>query len=110
MRSRLALATTVLALTLSGCSFSAGVGTARVAPEELETTVTEQLTEYAGQAPDDVECPDALPVELDAEVRCTLTAGADRLGVTVTATKVDGTDVKLGIQVDDEVLADGEEA
>jgi hypothetical protein len=110
MRPRLALAATLLALTLSGCSFSAGIGTVRVTADDLEDQVTEQLTEYAGQAPDDVVCPDALPAEEGAEVRCTLTAGADRLGVTVTATEVDGTDVRLGIQVDDEVLADGEDA
>ncbi|RMI09115.1 DUF4333 domain-containing protein [Cellulomonas triticagri] len=110
MRTRFAGPAILLALTLSACSVSAGVGTVRVAADDLESKVTEQLTEMAGQAPDALDCPEDLPGEVDASVRCTLTAGSDRLGVTVTVTEVEGTDVAFAIQVDDEVLAEGEEA
>ena len=38
--------------------------------------------------------------EVGATQRCTLKAGADTYGVTVTVTSVQGTDVKFDIQVD----------
>jgi hypothetical protein len=46
-----------------------------------------------------VSCPD-LPATVGASERCTLQAGADTYGVTVTVTSVQGTDVKFDIQVD----------
>ena len=48
---------------------------------------------------DEVSCPD-LPATVGASQRCTLRAGADTYGVTVTVTSVQGTDVKFDIQVD----------
>jgi hypothetical protein len=48
---------------------------------------------------DEVSCPD-LPATVGATQRCTLRAGADTYGVTVTVTSVQGTDVKFDIQVD----------
>ncbi len=36
-------------------------------------------------------------------MRCTLTAGADEVGLTVTVTEVDGERVDFDIEVDDEV-------
>jgi outer membrane murein-binding lipoprotein Lpp len=108
MRPALAGAAVVLALLTAGCSASAGTPT--VSSEELETQVVAMLEEQVGQTPDDLDCPDALPAEEGAEVRCTLTAGDSAIGVTVTATSVEGEDVTLGIQVDDEALAEGEEA
>ena len=111
MRSRLAVAPAlVLALALSGCSFSASVGATGVSTDDLEQQITEQLTEHAGQAPDDVECPDELPAKVGSEVRCTLTAGDDRLGMTVSTTAVEDGRVSFDIEVDQEPLADGEDA
>jgi Domain of unknown function (DUF4333) len=48
---------------------------------------------------DEVSCPD-LPATVGTSQRCTLRAGADTYGVTVTVTSVQGTDVKFDIQVD----------
>ncbi len=112
MRSRSALAVPVLlvALAASGCSFSASAGTTSVSTGDLEAQLTEQLTELAGQAPDDVDCPDPLPAEVGAEVRCTLTAGDGRIGVTATTTSVEDERVLFDIEVDEEPLAEGEEA
>jgi hypothetical protein len=59
------------------------------------------LTQLAadGKQVDEVSCPD-LPATVGASQRCTLKAGADTYGVTVTVTAVQGTDVKFDIQVD----------
>jgi hypothetical protein len=52
-----------------------------------------------GKQVDQVSCPD-LPATVGVAQRCTLQAGADTYGVTVTVTSVQGTDVKFDIQVD----------
>ena len=59
------------------------------------------LTQLAadGKQVDEVSCPD-LPAAVGATQRCTLRAGGDTYGVTVTVTSVQGTDVKFDIQVD----------
>jgi hypothetical protein len=92
----------VAVAVLSGCEMSVH----RIADgETVARTVTERLTEFAGRAPDEVECPDDLDLEVGATTRCTLTAGGTRLGVTVTVESVaeDG-NADLDIQVDDEPL------
>ena len=93
-QTRLLLGAAALALT--ACS-----ATPVVASDDLEEEVTARLTEMAGQAPDDVTCPDDLEGEVGNTTRCTLTAGADELGVTVTVTGVDGSSVDFDIAVDE---------
>ena len=53
-----------------------------------------------GTAPDDISCPDDLEGQKGTTMRCTLTAGADQLGVSVTVTSVDGKTVKFDAEVD----------
>jgi hypothetical protein len=87
---------------LSGCQMSVY----RIADgEAVARTATEQLTEFAGRAPDDVECPDDLNLTVGATMRCTLTDGGTRFGLTVTVTSVaeDG-NADLDIEVDQEAL------
>ncbi len=59
------------------------------------------LTQLAadGKQVDEVSCPD-LAAQVGATQRCTLKAGTDTYGVTVTVTSVQGADVKFDIQVD----------
>lgn len=59
------------------------------------------LTQLAadGKQVDEVSCPD-LPATVGAMQRCSLKAGGDTYGVTVTVTSVQGTDVKFDIAVD----------
>lgn len=92
-----ATALAALALLLAGCSQSVTVGQA-----ELEKEVSAQLEQTVGQAPDAVDCPGDLDGEVGAEMRCTLTAGEDELGLTVTVTSVEGKDVQFDIAVDDQ--------
>ncbi|MBX9243747.1 DUF4333 domain-containing protein [Actinotalea ferrariae] len=88
-----------LAALLGGCSVGPTVS---VSPESLAQQVSDQLEEQVGVAPDDVECPETLEGETGASTRCELMAGGATYGVTVTVTSVEGTTVRLDIQVDDE--------
>ena len=76
--------------------------TAAAAPTvEGKSVAQSVLTQLAadGKQVDEVSCPD-LPATVGASQRCTLKAGGDTYGVTVTVTSVQGTDVKFDIQVD----------
>ena len=76
--------------------------TAATAPKVEGKSVSQSvLTQLAadGKQVDEVSCPD-LPATVGASQRCTLKAGGDTYGVTVTVTSVQGTDVKFDIQVD----------
>ncbi|WP_250447178.1 DUF4333 domain-containing protein [Actinotalea sp. C106] len=95
----------LLAVGLSGCSFS--IGGAEVPGDELAEQVSTVLTETVGEAPDLVECPDPLDAEVGAEVRCTLTHAGQSYGVSVTATEVEDEQVFLDVQVDEEPLDEG---
>lgn len=86
-------------LLASGCSSS-------VDQEELEQVITDRLTEVAGVAPENVECPDDLEAEVDATARCTLTASdGSQIGVTVTVTEVEDNTATFDIIVDDEPMS-----
>jgi uncharacterized protein DUF4333 len=90
-----ALATTV------ACSFSVGSGVT-VDKKDLAKEISAQLEKQVGRAPDSVDCPDDLKGEVGATTRCTLKDGSDTYGVNVNVTKVDGTDVKFDLKVDDQ--------
>lgn len=80
----------LLALGLSACSQS-------VPAEDLETQV-EELAAEQGFEVDTVDCPDALPAEVDATVACTVTtADGEELPVDVTATKVEDGQVEFEV-------------
>ena len=92
------LAVAAVVLVGAGCSSTPTVDRA-----DLEKEVSTQLEKEVGTAPDDVECADDLEGKEGETQRCTLTAGSDKVGLTVTVTGVDGTDVDFDIQVDDTV-------
>jgi hypothetical protein len=103
--NKLAAALAVSVLALTGCSGEVSVGgDASIDRAELEREVSAQLEETVGQAPDLIECPGDLDAKEGTEMRCTLTAGEDELGVTVTVTAVDGGNVDFDIQVDEEMM------
>jgi hypothetical protein len=99
MRTRLVvvLATAALALPLAACS----AGTSSISASSLEKQLADALEKDVGQRPDAIDCPKDLEGEVGAEVRCTLTAGADELGVEVTVTDVDGSDIEFDYAVDE---------
>ncbi|WP_030483473.1 DUF4333 domain-containing protein [Nocardioides aequoreus] len=95
MRRTLALVAGSL-LVLSGCG-----GQAEVSTDDLEEQITTQLTEKVGRAPESVTCEDPLPAEEGERVRCLLKDGETELDVDVTASEVDGDNVRFDIQVEE---------
>lgn len=92
------------ALLLSACSGSITIDAPAAVPQaDVEKTVSEELTANAGVAPDSVTCPGDLAATVGTVMRCSLTAGPDTLGVTVTVTAVNGTKVEYTSEVDAEV-------
>lgn len=101
-------------LLVTGCSFEFSIGggdaegaeeasqaaAASVSVEEVERQSSDRLSEQVGQVPDDFTCPEDLPAEEGARMRCELTAGGQSLGVTLTVTSVDGGEVNWDIVVD----------
>ena len=87
--------------TAVACSFSAGTSVS-VDKKELAKEISAQLEKQVGRAPESVDCPDNLKGEVGATTRCTLTDAGDTYGVNVNVTKVDGTDVKFDMKVDDQ--------
>jgi hypothetical protein len=80
---------------------------ANAAPQvEGKSVAQSVLTQLAadGKQVDEVSCPD-LPAAVGATQRCTLKAGGDTYGVTVTVTSVQDNDVKFDIQVDQTPLS-----
>ena len=82
---------------LAGC----GDSTPTVEQSKVEDTISSQLEAKVGTAPDDVSCPDDLEGKKGTTMRCTLTAGDDELGVTVTVTSVEGKQVNFDAEVDE---------
>jgi serine protease Do len=91
----------VLVLALSGCSFQLSVGLGKeMSKDELERSITDSLEREAGRRPDAVECPSGIKAEVGESIRCVLTDGQDRFGLTATVTEVNGERAGLDIQVD----------
>jgi hypothetical protein len=70
----------------------------------LEASVRQILEESVGQQSDGVVCNGGLRAEVGAVQRCALVVGNEKLGVTVTATRVVGNDVKFDVQVDQQPM------
>ncbi|WP_123023864.1 DUF4333 domain-containing protein [Mycolicibacterium stellerae] len=86
--------------TAVACSFSAGSGVS-VDKNDLAKEISAQLEKQVGRAPESVDCPDDLKGEVGATTRCTLNDAGKTYGVDVNVTKVEGTDVKFDLKVDD---------
>ncbi len=83
-------------LMSTACSTTSGVSA-----DSLEGQLADALEKDVGQRPDKIECPGELSGEVGATQRCTLTAGSDELGITVTVTEVEGSDVNFDYAVDE---------
>ncbi|MDQ4115149.1 MAG: DUF4333 domain-containing protein [Actinomycetota bacterium] len=67
---------------------------------ELEERVSTSLEQQVGQKPDQIDCPGDLTGKVGETMECTLTAGADQLGVTVTVTAVNESTVDFDLEVE----------
>lgn len=98
-----ALAVLTALAFLTACS--ASVGNTAVSGEKLASQVKTQLGKQFDHEPEKITCPDDLKAEVGAEVRCTLEDQGVKIGVSVTATKVEGTHVTFDAQVDDKPMS-----
>ncbi|WP_157987696.1 DUF4333 domain-containing protein [Jiangella endophytica] len=92
-----ALAAALTVAALAGCSV---LGDRSVPRSDLEGAVKQLMEEQSGQAVDSVTCDGDLAGEVDASVRCTATVAGEEVGLTVTATDVDGDDVRYEVRSD----------
>ncbi|MFC4855029.1 DUF4333 domain-containing protein [Actinophytocola glycyrrhizae] len=90
---------------LTGCSVSVETEPEAVITEEvLEKGIADALEKSVGQRPDSVECPGSIKAAAGESVRCELSAGADRYGLTATVSSYDkdNGNADYDIEVDDE--------
>ena len=95
-----AAATVAAVAAVAACSFSAGTSVT-VDKNDLAKEISAQLKNQVGRAPESVECPDDLKGKVGATTRCTLNDRGKTYGVDVNVTKVEGTDVRFDLKVDD---------
>jgi hypothetical protein len=95
-------------VTLTGCSASVEAE-ATVSKENLEQGISDALEKATGQAPDSVDCPGSVKAKADESVRCELTAGTDRYGLTATITSYENGKAEYDVKVDDEPASTGSE-
>ena len=90
-----AVVTTMLLLT--GCSGSVTIGGAAVSADDVEAQASE---EFSAQFPvDSVDCPEDLPAEVDASIKCELVSEGKAFEMTATTTAVDGEDVQFDVEL-----------
>lgn len=94
-----AAAGTLTLLFASGCSFSVGGGKV-VKKDEVAKQASAGLGKEVGREPENVTCKDDLKAKVGETVRCTLSDGGKKLGMTVTVKSVDGDNVKMDYKVD----------
>ena len=82
-------AAVLLALGLAGCQAS-------VSADDVEEQIAQQL-ENVGMPADEVNCPDSLPAEVDAEMECTATTGGEEATYKVKVTSVENNTVNFDI-------------
>lgn len=98
------LAGGVFALVVtSGCSVD--IQKQKIDHDEVEQKASENIGKEVGSRPDSVTCPDDLPFEKDATVRCTLRTDGVSYGLTAKVTDTDGNDARLSFQVDDQPMS-----
>lgn len=90
----------VLGLGLAG--LVAGCGSGSVSADDVAEQAKTSLEEQVGQPAESVECEDDLKAEVDESVRCELTAQGQTYGLTATVSSVDGDNVQMEFQVDDQ--------
>jgi len=100
LKLRVLLLVAAAGLTLFGCSSKEDT----VSKETLEQGISDTLTKAVGQKPDKIECPGSIKAEAGQTMRCVLTAGATRYGLTATITSYENGTAKYKAQVDQQPM------
>lgn len=72
-----------------------------ISKEELEQGITDALEKSVGQRPDSVECPGSVKAKAGESIRCELSAGSVRYGLTATVSSYDNGRARYNVKVDD---------
>src|ERR1700750_2706705 len=77
----------------SGCSFS--IGSSKAVPkDDIVKSISDKMTDAAGNKPDTVSCPGDLDAKVGATLNCRMQVKGKPFNVLVTVTSVDGSNVK----------------
>jgi hypothetical protein len=68
---------------------------------QVASQISDKLAQQVGRPPDSVTCPNNLKGVEGATLRCQLTDGSEKYGISVTVTSVDAGDVNFDFKVDD---------
>lgn len=85
----------VLAVALSGTACSFSVGSNTVSKSDVESQISQKMTDAAGKKPESVTCPGDLSAKVGATLDCQMTVKNKPFNVNVTVTSVDGGNVKF---------------
>lgn len=88
---------------LAGCSVRVSVDK-QVSQGDLEKGISDALQQSIGTRPDTVACPGPIKAVEGESMRCVLTAGGQKVGLTAKIGAVNGTDVKYNVHVDDKPM------
>jgi Domain of unknown function (DUF4333) len=91
-------------VAVSGCSGSVEIGDATIQKEKLEQGIADSLEKAVGQRPDSVTCPNSVPAKAGAKVRCVLSAGNVRYGLTATITSYRNGNAHYKVTVDQQPM------
>jgi hypothetical protein len=66
-----------------------------VSKTEVESQISQKMTDPAGNKPDSVSCPNALNATVGAKIDCNMKINGKTYGVNVTVTSIDGDTAKF---------------
>lgn len=89
-----------LLIGTAGCSS----GAKTVSKSDVESQISQKMTDPAGNKPESVSCPDALKATVGAKLDCTMRIKDQTYSVNVTVTSVEGDTAKFDIKVDDQPI------
>jgi len=83
-----------IASTLVG-SAACSSGPGMVSKDDIAKQISSKMTDADGNKPDSVSCPDGLKAQVGAQLNCGMKVKGQDYNVNVTATSVNGSDVKF---------------
>ncbi|NKQ56458.1 DUF4333 domain-containing protein [Amycolatopsis sp. K13G38] len=93
------------ALVLGGCTVKVEKPAPTISQAEFERGIADALQQSVGTRPDTVTCPGPVAATVGRTVRCTLTAGTTRAGLTAEIVSIDNGKANYHVMVDDKPLS-----
>lgn len=101
LRNGIAVCAVLAGLATAGCDVSVQ---RTLDADAVAQKAAHALAREVGKKPDSVTCPTDLTVKKGASIRCTLVGNGVPYGLTVTVESIDGDNVHLDFQVDQQPL------